>query len=179
MAGPVVAGAVILPGGWEAEGLDDSKKLSAVRRDRLFERISSDEQVRWAVAFVEADEIDALNILRATHLAMRRAVEALETQVDHCLVDGLPVKDFPWSHDGVVKGDGLSLSIAAASVLAKVSRDRRMGEHAAEFPEYGFERHKGYGTKEHLAALERHGPCRIHRRSFQPVSQLSLPLGEA
>ena len=176
LAGPVVAAAVILPPGFNTGGLDDSKKLSERRREDLYERLVSDSAVAWAVACIEADEIDRLNILRATHVAMAGAVSALGRSVDHCLIDGLPVPAFPWSHDGVVKGDGRSLSIAAASVLAKVTRDRRMLEHAREFPEYGFERHKGYGTKDHLAALARHGPCRLHRRSFQPVAQLPLPL---
>ena len=176
LAGPVVAAAVILPPEFDTSGLDDSKKLSERRREELHERLVSDSAVSWAVACVEAEEIDRLNILRATHVAMARAVSALGRPVDHCLIDGLPVPAFPWSHDGVVKGDGRSLSIAAASVLAKVARDRRMLEHAREFPEYGFERHKGYGTRDHLAALARHGPCRLHRRSFQPVAQLPLPL---
>jgi ribonuclease HII len=106
-------------------------------------------------------------------------VKGLAVAVDHCLIDGLRVRDFPWPHDGIVKGDGKSLSIAAASIIAKVTRDRVMHQFAVEFPEYGFERHMGYGTKAHLEALRLHGPCRLHRRSFQPVAQLSLPLDEA
>jgi len=179
LAGPVFAAAVILPPGWRCPGLDDSKKLSAKRRGELFETIAADSSVRWAFAQAEADEIDRLNILRATHAAMARAVENLPLAVDHCLIDGLRVPGFPWPHDGIVKGDGRSLSIAAASIIAKVSRDRVMHEFAREFPQYGFERHMGYGTKEHLEALRLHGPCRIHRRSFQPVAQLALPLDEA
>lgn len=175
LAGPVAAAAVILPAGWSCPGLDDSKKLSASKRERLYEEITTDTTVVWALSFAEAGEIDQLNILRATHATMARAVAGLACSVDHCLIDGLPVPHFPWPHDGVVKGDGKSLSIAAASVIAKVSRDRVMHEVAREFPQYGFERHKGYGTKEHLAALHRHGPCRHHRRSFQPVAQLPLP----
>src|SRR5690606_37481987 len=120
--------------------------------------------VRWAVAMADLDEIWTLNILRATHLAMRRAVEALAVRPDLCLIDGLRVPDFPWSHDGVVGGDGRSLSIAAASVLAKVERDRLMAELDAEFPQYGFAQHQGYATKMHLEALRIHGPCRWHRR---------------
>ena len=179
LAGPVVAAAVVLPAGFVGEGLDDSKKLTAARRESLYERITQDAAVRWAVSFAEAEEIDALNILRATHAAMARAVAGLGVEVDHCLIDGLAVPRFPWSHDGVVKGDAKSVSIAAASILAKVSRDRRMLAEAVEFPEYGFERHKGYGTKDHLAALNQYGPCRLHRRSFQPVAQLTLPLDGA
>ena len=107
---------------------------------------------------------------------MGRAAAGLSQRPSFCLIDGLDVPGFPLESRGVVKGDGISLSIAAASVIAKVSRDRRMRDYAKEFPEYGFERHKGYGTKAHLEALRRHGPCPIHRRSFQPVAQLALPL---
>jgi ribonuclease HII len=179
LAGPVSAAAVILPAGWSCAGLDDSKKLTAARRERLFEVITSDRSVVWAQAFAEPEEIDRINILRATHAAMARAVKGLAAEVEHCLIDGLRVRDFPWPHDGIVKGDGKSLSIAAASIIAKVSRDRVMLDFAREFPEYGFERHMGYGTRLHLEALRLHGPCRIHRRSFQPVAQLALPLDEA
>lgn len=178
LAGPVSAAAVILPEDFTCPGLDDSKKLTEKRREDLYELLTNDSTICWSLAYAEADEVDRLNILRATHAAMARAVEGLSQQVDHCLIDGLPVKGFPWKHDGVVKGDGKSLSIAAASIIAKVSRDRRMKEHAEEFPVYGFEKHKGYGTKAHLEALEKHGPCRIHRRSFQPVAQRTLPLGD-
>jgi ribonuclease HII len=176
LAGPVSAAAVVLPVGWRCPGLDDSKKLSAARRERLYEAITADASVVWALAWAEPEEIDRLNILRATHAAMARAVAGLAITVDHCLIDGLPVRGFAWPHDGIVKGDGRSLSIAAASIIAKVSRDRRMLEFAREFPQYGFERHMGYGTKAHLEALRVHGPCRLHRRSFQPVAQLALPI---
>lgn len=176
LAGPVAAAAVILPEGYSCEGLDDSKKLTATKRERLYLALTGDLAVRWALAFAEPDEIDRLNILQATHAAMARAVAGLAMAVDLCLVDGLPVRGFPHPHEGIVKGDGRSLSIAAASIIAKVARDRRMIEAAVEFPLYGFDRHKGYGTKEHLEALRRHGPCRIHRQSFQPVAQQMLPL---
>ncbi len=179
LAGPVYAAAVVLPAGFECQGLDDSKKLTARRREDVFDRLAADVSVRWAFSFADEEEIDRLNILRATHAAMARAVAALGVAVEHCLVDGLRVPSFAWPHDGIVKGDGKSLSIAAASVIAKVSRDRRMLELAGEFPQYGFQRHMGYGTKEHLEALRRHGPCRIHRRSFQPVAQLALPFDGA
>ena len=179
LAGPVSAAAVILPEGFSCPGLDDSKKLSAARRDRLYEFLSTHAEVRWSVALVHAEEIDSINILRATHLAMEMAVRQLGVEIGHCLIDGLRLPRFPWPHDGIVKGDGLSLSIAAASVMAKVTRDRWMLERSVEFPQYGFERHQGYGTKAHLEALRIHGPCRIHRRSFQPVAQLALPFGEA
>ncbi len=176
LAGPVAAAAVVLPPGFNCPGLDDSKKINATRRSELFERITRDPDVEWAVATADRAEIDRLNILRATHLAMRRAVEALKPLPAHCLIDGLPVPGFPVPHDAVVKGDGLSLSIAAASIIAKVTRDRIMLEIDFEYPQFGFARHQGYGTKEHLEALRIHGPCRHHRRSFQPVSQLTLPL---
>ena len=110
---------------------------------------------------------------------MRRAAEALVPAPDHCLIDGLPVRDFPFPYDAIVKGDGLSLSIAAASIIAKVTRDRIMREIDRKFPQFGFAKHQGYGTKAHLEALRIHGPCRYHRRSFQPVAQLALPFDGA
>jgi ribonuclease HII len=175
LAGPVAAAAVILPDHFACEGLDDSKKISASRRDALFKRLTSDTAVIWSVALASSGEIDTLNILRATHLAMRRAVEGLARIPDHCLIDGLPVREFPIPYQAVIKGDGKSLSIAAASIIAKVTRDRLMREIDREFPDYGFAKHQGYGTKVHLEALRNHGPCRHHRRSFQPVAQLTLP----
>ena len=177
LAGPVAAAAVVLPAAFACPELDDSKRLSAAKRERLFQELTVHPEVIWSVALVDVDEIESLNILGATHEAMRRAVSGLRAKVDFCLIDGLPVKSFGWPHQGVVGGDGKSLSVAAASVIAKVSRDRRMEELAREFPEYGFQRHKGYGTKEHLEALRLHGPCRIHRRTFQPVAQLAFPFG--
>jgi ribonuclease HII len=179
LAGPVAAAAVILPAGFACPGLDDSKKTSPGKREHFYHQLTENPAVIWAVATATSGEIDQLNILRATHLAMRRAVESLGTQPQHCLIDGLPVRDFPYPHDAIVKGDGLSLSIAAASIIAKVTRDRLMRELDREFPQFGFARHQGYGTKEHLEALRIHGPCRHHRRSFQPVAQLALPLDGA
>lgn len=176
LAGPVAAAAIVLPRGFICPGLDDSKKLSPAKRETIYETLTGNPDIVWSVALADAAEIDQLNILRATHLAMRRAALALSPIPDHCLIDGLPVRDFPIPHDALVKGDGRSLSIAAASVIAKVTRDRIMRELDAEFPQFGFARHQGYGTKEHLEALRIHGPCRHHRRSFQPVAQLTLPL---
>lgn len=176
LAGPVAAAAVILPSGFHLSGLDDSKKLSAAKREVLFDAITNSPEIEWSVATASVEEIDTLNILRATHLAMRRAAEGLATRPDHCLIDGLPVRDFPFPYRAVVKGDSLSLSIAAASVLAKVSRDRIMQLIDGEFPHYGFIQHQGYGTSQHMEALRIHGPCRHHRRSFQPIAQLTLPL---
>ncbi len=178
LAGPVVAGAAVLPDDFSHHLVNDSKKISEKKRELLFDELSQRDDIHWAVSVVGAEEVDAVNILRATHLGMARAVDALAMTVDFCLIDGLPVPDFPLAHRGVVKGDAKSLSIAAASIFAKVTRDRLMREFAREFPDYGFEKHKGYGTKAHLAALKTHGPCRLHRRSFQPVAQLALPFGE-
>ncbi len=176
LAGPVAAAAVILPRGFVCEGLDDSKKISPAKREKLYEILTADPEISWSVAMADHKEIDQLNILNATHLAMRRAAEALSAPPDHCLIDGLRVKNFPFPHDGIVKGDSISLSIAAASIIAKVTRDRIMRLLDLEFPQYGFAKHQGYGTKAHLEALWIHGPCSHHRRSFQPVAQLSLPL---
>ncbi len=172
LAGPVVAAAVILPRGYSQEFLDDSKKVSSKRRDLLYEELTRDSQVYWGVGFAEVGEIDELNILRATHVAMERAALALPVQPAFCLIDGLDVPGFPLEAKGVVKGDGISLSIAAASIIAKVTRDRRMQELADEFPVYGFAKHKGYGTQIHMKALREYGPCREHRRSFAPVAKL-------
>jgi ribonuclease HII len=179
LAGPVAAAAVILPPAFTCPGLDDSKKLSPAKREVLYQKLTTTRGLHWSLALASAAEIDSLNILRATHLAMRRAVAGLGVAPDHCLIDGLPVREFPWPHDAIVKGDGRSLSIAAASIIAKVSRDRLMREIDAECPGYGFAKHQGYGTKLHLEALRRYGPCRHHRRSFEPVAQLALPLDGA
>jgi ribonuclease HII len=178
LAGPVAAAAVILPKNFQCPGLDDSKKITAAKREIFFEKITRDPAVVWSVAMANREEIDALNILRATHLAMRRALEGLKQVPDFCLIDGLAIKIFPFAHQGIVKGDGLSLSIAAASIIAKVTRDRLMQELDKEFPQFGFAKHQGYGTKMHLEALRIHGPCCQHRRSFQPVAQLTLPLDD-
>jgi ribonuclease HII len=183
LAGPVFAAAVVFEKDFlEAEatkslaGLDDSKKLSASRREFFCALLSACPHVQIGIASASVEEIDALNILRATHLAMARAVAQLQPPPELALVDGLPVKGLPVPHRAIVGGDATSLSIAAASVMAKVTRDRLMVELAAQYPAYGFERHKGYGTKAHLEALHRHGPCPAHRRSFAPVAQLSLEL---
>jgi len=176
LAGPVVAATVVLPEKFTHALLNDSKQLSERRRDALFAEITTRADIRWAFSVVENDEIDRLNILRATHEAMRRAVAQLDPQPQHVLIDGLPVKPFPIEQTALVGGDALSFSIAAASIVAKVTRDRIMVEHDAKFPAYDFARHKGYGTPQHLAALKQHGPCPIHRRSFLPVRQAELGL---
>lgn len=166
LAGPVCAAAVILPRDLEIEGLNDSKKLTEKRREALYDIIVR-EAVAYGIAFAGEKEIDEVNILQATFLAMRRAVEALSVRPDMALVDGnrepnfgeLPVKT-------IIQGDGLSANIAAASILAKVTRDRFMLEQDAIYPQYGFAVHKGYGTKAHYAALTQYGACPIHRQSF-------------
>lgn len=176
LAGPVSAAAVILPEAFSHDLLNDSKKIGEKRREALYEELTQRTDIRWAISHGEVDEIDSLNILKSTHAAMLRAAEGLDPRPDFCLIDGLDVPGFALPSEGIVKGDSKSFSIAAASILAKVSRDRLMLKYAALYPEYGFERHKGYGTKQHLEALRKHGPCPIHRKSFAPVAQLSLPL---
>lgn len=187
LAGGVFAAAVTVPletahdllGGAWAE-VDDSKKLTPARREELAAAIRSTPVCTWAVASATPDEIDRLNILRATHLAMRRAVERVIATLGGmnvtALVDGLPVKGLPCPSRNLVKGDAKSLFIAAASILAKTSRDADCLRLEALYPGYGFAQHKGYPTAAHLAALARLGPCPEHRRSFGPVSQMMLPL---
>ena len=177
LAGPVVAAAAILPEGFRHDALDDSKKLTERQRERIYAELTSREDIVWAAAIVHSDEVDRLNILRATHEAMRRAVAALTVAPGHVLIDGLPVRPFPIEQTALVGGDGLSFSIAAASVIAKVTRDRLMVAMDAQHPGYDFARHKGYGTPQHLARLRAHGPSPIHRRSFLPVAQALLALG--
>lgn len=169
LAGPVVAAAVILPPDVELEGLRDSKRLPEGARERLYARIV-EVAVCWSVGAAEPEEIDALNILRATHQAMARALAGLSPAPHGALVDGLPVQGLACAHRAVVRGDSLCVSIAAAAVLAKVTRDRRMEELDRQHPGYGLARHKGYGTREHLEALRELGPSPCHRRSFAPVA---------
>jgi len=174
LAGPVVCAAAILPLESSLPGLNDSKKLTPRRREALYSQITQNPAIRWSVVHISSEEIDRLNILRATHAGMRRAWEKLDPRPSHVLIDGLPVPDFPCAQTALVGGDGLSLSIAAASVIAKVERDRAMLEYDRLYPEYGFAKHKGYPTAEHFAKLRQHGPCPIHRRSFAPVAQAEL-----
>ena len=179
LAGPVVAGAVsidaevleMLASG-ELAPVNDSKQLTPKKRDELFEIMTHRPEIRWAVGMASAAEIDRINILRATHLAMRRAVEGLPVLPARALVDGLPVKGLPVPHDAIVKGDARSLLIACASIVAKVTRDRLCVSMDAQYPGYGFAAHKAYGTKAHLKALKALGPCSEHRRSFAPVLQV-------
>lgn len=165
LAGPVCAAAVILPPHLRIPGLNDSKKLSDKRRRELFPMIC-DHALAYGIAFATEQEIDEINILHATFLAMERALAQLKIRPDLVLIDGNRQKDFGLPVKTVVKGDSLSANIAAASVLAKVTRDDFMVRQAEQFPEYGFEIHKGYGTKAHYAALEQYGACPIHRKTF-------------
>ncbi|MBX3259950.1 MAG: ribonuclease HII [Labilithrix sp.] len=175
LAGPVCAGAVILRPGSRIADVDDSKKLDARERERLAAEIRA-KAAAWAVGWASVEEIDTINIYWAGLLAMRRAVEGLGVTPAHLLVDARRLKDVDVPQDRIVKGDARSLSIAAASILAKTARDARMAELDAEYPGYGFSRHKGYPVKEHVAALQRLGACPIHRRSFGPVRVvLGLP----
>ena len=180
LAGPVIAAAVILPEHLseallrDLSRLDDSKKLKPKVRDELFLTITTHPEISWAVGEGSVEEIGTLNILRATHLAMRRALLALTVIPAHALVDGLPARDLPVPQTALVGGDGLSLSIAAASVVAKVTRDRIMEELDRAFPQYGFAQHRGYGTPQHLKQLHQHGPCQHHRRGFAPVDQATF-----
>ena len=184
LAGPVVAAAVVFQrdfleaeAGGALRGLTDSKKLPARRREFFHALLTASPEVDVGIGSASVGEIDSLNILRATHLAMARAIGELARPPDLALVDGLPVKGLSMPHRAIVGGDAASLSIAAASVVAKVTRDRWLTELAAQYPDYGFERHKGYGTRAHLDALRRYGPCPAHRQSFAPVAQRVLEFG--
>ncbi len=165
LAGPVCAAAVILPPNMEIPGLNDSKKLSDKKRRELYP-IIQEKAIAYGIGFADHKEIDKINILQATFLAMERAIRQLSVQPELALIDGNREKDFGMDVHTVVQGDSLSASIAAASVLAKVTRDDVMLQMAEEYPQYGFEIHKGYGTKAHYAALAQHGPCPIHRMTF-------------
>jgi ribonuclease HII len=168
LAGPVVACAVILPAGLVIDGVTDSKRLSAKKRERL-SVIIKEQAVSWAIGEASEDEIDEINILRATLKAMSRAVGKLEPRPDELIVDGLfaPEVDERIQVTCLPHGDALHQSVAAASIVAKVYRDRLMDQLHEKYPQYGFDRNKGYGTAEHLNALQRYGPCPIHRRSFK------------
>lgn len=176
LAGPLFVAAVILPESYHSPILTDSKALSAKVREHLFDEITQNPNILHSIIEIQPEEIDRLNILQATREGMRRAVSTLTQRPDHALIDGLPVPDFPVPQTAVVKGDGKSFSIAAASILAKVSRDKRMEQLHEQFPQYAFASHKGYGTALHLERLRIHGPSPIHRLSFAPVRQQSLRL---
>ena len=183
LAGPVVAAAAILPARWaqsglppELDGLNDSKQLTETQREKFFSFLTAGGLVEFAIARIDAALIDEINILQATHRAMNAALARLNPPPQHALVDGRPVKTMRVPQTAIVKGDARSYSIAAASVLAKVTRDRLMLEFDRQWPAYGFAGHKGYGTEKHLAAIAAHGPCPIHRRSFAPLKLKELEL---
>lgn len=175
LAGPVVAAAVVFPCSWKEaglcsklRGLNDSKQLTAEQREKFYGVITAHPELRYAIAIVDVEMIDRLNIRQAAWRAMQQALDQLQPRPQHALVDGLRIKWLPYQHTALAGGDAKSYSIAAASVLAKVTRDRLMREYDARYPGYGFAEHKGYGTPQHYAAIQRLGPCPIHRRSFAP-----------
>jgi len=176
LAGPVVAAAVVLPEKFRHRRLNDSKQLTPELREQIYLELVSNPGITWTVGVIDSIEIDRINILRASHRAMRVAIAALIDPPEHALIDGLPVIPFPIPQTAVVDGDCISLSIAAASVIAKVTRDRMMRDFCSQFPQYCFGQHKGYGTELHLLKLHEFGPCPIHRRSFEPVAQPLLAL---
>ena len=165
LAGPVFAAAVILPYNLSIEGINDSKKLSEKKRELLYNKIKK-QAIAYNVSLATEEEIDKINILNATLLAMKRAVEGLKVEPDFAIVDGNKTPDLCINSKTIVKGDSLSASIAAASILAKVERDRLMKKLSEKYPQYGFEKHKGYGTKLHIESIKTYGPSQIHRKSF-------------
>lgn len=165
LAGPVCAAAVILPEGVIIDGVNDSKKLSEKKRESLFDVIR-EQALSYSIAYATVDEIEEINILNATMLAMRRAIDGLDKKADYAMIDGNKIPPLDIDAECIVKGDAKSMSIACASILAKVSRDRLLYKYAEEYPMYGFDKHKGYGTKVHREAILKYGPCPYHRKSF-------------
>lgn len=172
LAGPVVAASCLIDEGVLIPGIDDSKKLTPQRREQLFQELTEQKGVAYGLGIVSAEEIDRINILQATIVAMQNSLEQLNKTPDYMLVDGLKLsyRDIPCQK--IIRGDALSYVIAAASILAKVTRDRLMYQFHKEWPQYGFDQHKGYGTEQHIAAIKKHGPCKIHRRTFEPIKSL-------
>lgn len=171
LAGPVVAGCVHMPADLFIEGIDDSKKLTDIRRRDLFKTLTSTPEIVIGIGIIHADEIDKINILQATLKAMQQAYEQMTAPIDHLLVDGVQL-NLKIPSKKIIKGDALSHLIAAASIIAKVTRDQMMLEYHKQWPEYGFNAHKGYGTMKHLKALKELGPCPIHRKTFEPIRSL-------
>ena len=165
LAGPVCAAAVILPEGVIIDGVNDSKKLSEKKRESLFDVIR-EQALSYSIAYATVDEIEEINILNATMLAMRRAIDGLDIKADYAMIDGNKIPPLDIDAECIVKGDAKSMSIACASILTKVSRDRLLYKYAEEYPMYGFDKHKGYGTKVHREAILKYGPCPYHRKSF-------------
>jgi ribonuclease HII len=183
LAGPVVAAAVVFPCSWSEtglarglRGLNDSKQLTEAQREKYFAVLTAHPGIRHAIASVDVEVIDRINIYQAAHRAMNLALDQLQPPPEHVLVDGRPVKSMRFPSTALVKGDARSYSIAGASVLAKVTRDRLMREFDRVYPGYGFAEHKGYGTPQHLAAINALGPCPIHRRSFSPFRPVAIEL---
>jgi ribonuclease HII len=183
LAGPVVAAAVIFPKSWlesglpsTFRGLNDSKQLDEEQREKFFQKITSHSEIRFAIASVDVETIDKINIRQAAWRAMNFALEQLQPRAEHVLVDGIRIKWLAYPQTPLVEGDARSYSIAAASVLAKVTRDRMMRELDKQFPGYGFAAHKGYSTRQHFAAIEKLGACAVHRKSFSPIKPKELEL---
>lgn len=183
LAGPVVAAAVVFPCGWlepglcpKLRGLNDSKQLTEEQREKFYTILTTHPEVRHAIAVVDVEMIDRINIRQAAWRAMHQALDQIEPRPEHVLVDGLRIKWLPYEHTALVEGDAKSYSIAAASVLAKVTRDRLMVSFDREYPGYGFAEHKGYATPRHYAAIAERGPCPIHRRSFAPFRPVATEL---
>ena len=183
LAGPVFAAAVVFPCAWSEKGLasglrglNDSKQLTETQRERYYSILTSNPEIQWAVASVDVEMIDRINIRQAAWRAMNFALDQLSPPPEHVLVDGLKIKWLQYPQTALVQGDARSYSIAGASVVAKVTRDRLMGEYDRLYPGYGFAGHKGYGTPQHLAAIQALGPCPIHRRSFAPFRPVATPL---
>lgn len=183
LAGPVVAAAVVFPRNWlenglhsKLRGLNDSKQLSTEQREKFFDIIQAHAEIRSAIATVDVEMIDRINIRQAAWRGMNQALDQLQPRPEHVLVDGLRIRWLPYPQTALVQGDCKSYSIAAASVLAKVTRDRMMREYDKQFPGYGFAEHKGYSTPQHYAAIEKLGPCAIHRRSFAPFRPVEAEL---
>ncbi|HSW86386.1 MAG TPA: ribonuclease HII [Rhabdochlamydiaceae bacterium] len=169
LAGPVVIAACILPSDLYVKGIDDSKKLTPDERVRIFDQLISNPDICFSISVIDVNTIDQINILRATFKGMLEVVEQLKIQPDYLLVDGSMIPSFKIPSEAIIKGDGLSQSIAAASIIAKVTRDRMMLQYHEQWPQYGFDSHKGYATPQHMEAIEKHGPSSIHRMSFEPV----------
>lgn len=172
LAGPVVAAACILPEGALFENLNDSKQLTPELRRILFDEITAFPKLVYGIGVIDVKTIDKVNILQATFFAMRKAIERLSSPPDYILIDGNQLPHFEIPTEAIVKGDGLSISIAAASIIAKITRDRIMEALDVKYPKYGFKQHKGYATDQHMHAIQKHGPCPIHRRSFDPVKSM-------
>lgn len=174
LAGPVVAAACCMTKHVHIDGINDSKQVSGPLRARIYAKLISHSHIHYAIGLASVEEIDQLNIYQATRLAMRRAVEGLSFTPDYLLIDGMGLEEIPIPNQGLIKGDTLSYAIAAASIIAKEYRDHLMREFAFKWPHYKFGKNKGYGTAEHLEAINEHGPCPLHRKSFEPVKSLVL-----